>query len=182
MKKYQFNPYIVIKYREWHRFITHGFLHADYMHLIFNMLVLYFFGDNVEYFFKAIFGGWGALLFVLVYLLAICVSVIPTFEKHKHDSWYNGVGASGGVSAIMFAFVLFMPVEKICLYAIICLPGIVWAIIYLGYSAYMGRRGGDNVNHDAHFWGAAFGFIFPILMKPALFMAFINQIRAAIGL
>lgn len=182
MRKYQFNPYSVLKYKEWHRFFTHGFLHADFIHLFFNMFVLYVFGRNVELFFKAYFGGWGALLFILVYILAICVSVIPTFEKHKHDAWYNGVGASGGVSAIMFAFVLFAPVEQICLYGVLCLPGIIWALVYIGYSVYMGQRGRDNVNHDAHLWGALFGFLFTIALKPALFITFMNQIKAALGM
>lgn len=183
MRSWQFNPYTVHKAREWHRFFTHGLLHADYIHLAVNMFVLYMFGRVVEQQFAVLFGGMmGAVYFLLLYVGAIFSSVIPTFEKHKEDAWYNGVGASGGVSALLFAYVLFQPMSSICLYGVLCLPGIIWAVVYVFYSYYMGRRGNDNVNHDAHLFGALFGFGFTIILKPALFMHFINQIGIAIGI
>lgn len=183
MQRWQFNPYTVYRAKEWHRFFTHALLHADYVHLAVNMFVLYMFGRVVEMQFMKLFGGaMGTVYFLLLYIGAIFTSVIPTFEKHKEDAWYNGVGASGGVSAILFAYVLFSPMNSICLYGILCLPGVIWAVVYVGYSYFMGKRGGDNVNHDAHLFGALFGFGFTIILKPRLFLYFIDQIKFALGL
>lgn len=177
MYRYQFNPYMVAHRKEWYRFFTHGFLHADWLHLIINMLVLYFFGSVVENYFTHIFGVFkGSVFFILLYASSLVAASITTFEKHKNNHYYNAVGASGAVSAILFSSVVFNPWMKIYLYGIIGLPGIVWAFIYVGYSFYMGRKAQDNINHEAHLWGAIFGFVFTILIKPSIFLHFIDQL------
>ncbi|HET6243437.1 MAG TPA: rhomboid family intramembrane serine protease [Bacteroidia bacterium] len=176
MYKYQFNPYFVKNNNEWIRFFSHALLHADWMHLIFNMLVLYFFGSVVESYFDLYFGDKGILYFLLLYIGGIIFAVLPTYRKHQNDIYYNSVGASGAVSAVLFSSVLLDPVRDLCLYGVLCFPGIIWALIYLGYSFYMGRRGKDNINHDAHFWGAIFGIVFTIAIRPSFAVEFLDKI------
>ena len=175
--KLKFNPFIIKESRQWYRFFTYGALHADWTHLLVNMFVLYTFGEQVEKSLKYYFGEKGILYFVLLYVGAIFLSVVPSFEKHKNDSWYNAVGASGAVSAIVFSYIFFLPGSKLMLLLLpIPIPASIFGILYLVFSAYMARKANDNIGHDAHFWGALFGAVFTIAIKPELFMLFINQI------
>lgn len=175
--KWIFNPYSVNKYGQYHRFITSGFLHGSWIHLIFNMLVLWMFGAQVESIFSAIYGPIiGKVIFGALYLLGIVVSDIPTFFKHRHAAYYNALGASGGVSSVLFSSILFNPNQELCLYALICLPGIVWGIAYIVYSYYMGKQQSDNINHDAHLFGGLFGIVFTILVFPDVIPIFIEQL------
>jgi membrane associated rhomboid family serine protease len=174
--KTQFNPYQVKYSKEWFRFFTHAFLHADWMHLIVNMFVLYFFGRNVEMYFQYYLPENESALFLMMYFGAILFAVLPTYKKYNEDWNYNSVGASGAVSAIVFSSIMFDPLKKICLYGILCFPGIAWGVFYLGYSWYMGKKGGDHINHDAHFVGAVFGLIFTIGCKPELLINFIEKL------
>lgn len=176
MSKFQLNPYSVIQRGEWFRVITHGFLHADYLHLFVNMFVLWMFGGVVEEYFKAYFRERAILYLSMLYFGAILASVITTLHKHKHNIWYNGVGASGAVSAILFSSVLFQPLTSLCLYGILCLPGFIWAVVYLFYSYYMGKRGMDNINHEAHLWGAVYGIGFTLILRPSTALEFVDKI------
>ena len=176
MYRFQFNAYSVKHNKEWIRFFSHALLHADWVHLLMNMLVLYFFGDLVEMYFEYYFGTKGMLYFGLLYVGGIIFAVLPSYKKHQDDVWYNSVGASGAVSAVLFSSVILDPLNSICLYGILCLPGVVWAIIYLAYSFYMSKKATDNINHDAHLWGAIFGIVFTIVIKPALGLLFIERI------
>ena len=170
-----FNPYQIDKNKEWYRFLTHAFLHADWGHLIVNMLVLFFFGDHTQNYFEYYLGTKGVFYFLILYLGGILVAVIPSYKKHKEDTQYHSVGASGAVSAVLFSSVMFSPGTEICLYGILCFPGILWAIIYLAYSYYQSKRAGGHINHDAHFWGAVFGIVFTFVCIPSAFLAFISQ-------
>ncbi|HDP75171.1 MAG TPA: rhomboid family intramembrane serine protease [Bacteroidales bacterium] len=176
------NPYIVFKRDEWYRLISHAFVHANFLHLFVNMIVLLSFGRYVESIFQQLHAigsiGLPQLHFIILYLGAAIISTLTTLKKHKNDSYYQSVGASGAVSAIVFFSIFFSPLEKLYLMAIIPIPGIVFAIAYLAYSNYMSRKGGDNINHDAHFVGAVFGFIYPILIDPKLFLFFLRQLGA----
>ena len=176
MGKLIFNPYVIRHKNEWFRFITSGFIHADWMHLIINMLVLYSFGGVVEYYYDEVFAEKGTYYFILLYFGAMLIAVAPSYAKHKNDPAYTALGASGAVSAIVFTAILFNPMSKICLWGILCLPGILLGPAYLAYSYYMSKKGGDHINHDAHFWGAVFGILFSIALKPALFLHFIDQV------
>ncbi len=156
---------MVIKKREYFRIISHTLLHADWPHLIFNMLTLYFFGQYVEQALDMYFNN-GIFLFILLYLSGGFVSSIPSILKHKNDHWYNSVGASGAVAAILFAGIFFDPKLGIYLFFIpIPIPGYLFGLAYLVYSHYMSKKSNDNVNHDAHLTGAIFGFLFPLLLK-----------------
>ncbi len=174
--KFKLNPYMVVQRKEYIRIFTHALLHADWGHLIFNMLTLYFFGTLVEKYFILIFPA-GKLLFILLYILGIIVSSIPSILKNKNNHWYNSVGASGAVSAVLFAGILFDPHMSIFIMFIpIPIPAFLFGIAYLVYSQYMTRQNKDNINHDAHFYGALFGFTFPILLKPALIGYFFTML------
>jgi membrane associated rhomboid family serine protease len=173
----KFNPYIIREGRQWHRFFTYGMLHANWTHLIMNMFVLYSFGEGVELMMRYYFGPKGLMYYVLLYVGAIFLSVVPSFEKHKNDSWYNAVGASGAVSAVVFSSIFFLPGSKIMLlFFPFPMPAAIFGILYLVYSAYMARRATDNIGHDAHFWGALFGSVFTVALKPQLFLDFVNQL------
>jgi membrane associated rhomboid family serine protease len=149
--------------KEYYRLLTSGFIHADQIHLIFNMIALFFFGPIVEQYFKGV--GIPVFLFPVLYLVGIIAASIPSLLKHKNDGYYRSLGASGGVAAVLFAFIYFDPWQIITIW-FIPVPGIIAAVAYLIYSAYMSRHGKTNVNHDAHFWGAVFGFIFTLLLAP----------------
>lgn len=171
------NPYTVNSRNQYYRFVTSGFIHNDHMHLIFNMISLYFFGSVMERVFGAVFGTLGPVYYVGLYILAIIVSDLPSYFKNRHNPGYNSLGASGGVSAIIFAFILFLPTQDICLYFALCLPGFILGTLYVIYSYYQGKRGGDNINHDAHLYGALFGVIYCVVLLPSVLPAFIEQIR-----
>lgn len=171
-----FNPYAIHAGKQWYRFFSSGFIHADVIHLVINMFVLYSFGSNVEYYFSAVFGERGPFYFIVLYVSALFMSLVPTYNNHKNDPSYNGLGASGAVSAVVFTSILFDPITKLCLYGIICLPGIIFGVLYVGYCYYMSKRGGDNINHSAHLWGAVYGFTFTVLLKPSLLADFFGKL------
>jgi membrane associated rhomboid family serine protease len=168
-------PYMVKEHKQYYRFITAGLVHADYMHLGFNMLTMWFFGKYIEIMFQQIFGG--KLYFLLFYVLALIISDIPSYIRHRNNYSYRSIGASGAVSAVVFAFILFQPWAKIIVF-VIPMPAILYGVLFLGYSVYMSRRGGDGINHDAHFWGAIFGVVFPLAIKPQLAGYFMEQISS----
>ena len=148
----------------------------DFFHLFVNMFVLYSFGPPVESHFEFLLGGAGQTMFLIYYLLGIAIASLPTYFRHKNNFAYNSLGASGAVSAILFSYILFDPWNKIYLYGIIGIPGILAGVAYLIYSNYSDKRGVDNINHNAHFWGAIFGFIFPLTIKPVVFIYFIEKV------
>jgi membrane associated rhomboid family serine protease len=176
MEKLQFNAAQVVHRRQYYRLISHAFVHVGWTHLIVNMLVLYFFGRNVEYYFSRydFFGNRGEFYFILLYLGGMLVSNAWSLIKHQNDYYYNAVGASGAVSAVLFSFIFLDPWEMLYLFAIIPIPGILFGAGYLIYSYQMSKRKTDNVAHDAHFLGAVFGFLFPVILKPELFERFID--------
>lgn len=177
LEKWMMNPYAIHTRKEYYRFLTSGFIHRDYMHLIFNMLTLYFFGSVVENIYMAyISPTTGIILFITLYLLAIVISDIPTFLKNKNDNHYNSLGASGGIAAIVFASILFNPLAKICLYFAICIPGFILGFIYIIYSAYQAKQSGGYVNHQAHLYGALVGLVFNILLMPRSIIYFFQQL------
>lgn len=157
---------------EYYRFISCGFIHADYIHLFFNMFALYMFGEVVQGYYSYIGNPY---LFPIMYLTGIIASSLPSYAKHKNNSYYRSLGASGGVSAVLFAYVYFAPWQIIRIW-FVPIPGIIAAIGYLAYSAYMDKKGNDNVGHDAHFWGAVYGFLFTLLFDPTHGRIFFEQL------
>lgn len=147
-----------------YRFFSCGLIHADWGHLIFNMISLYLFGEAVELKFVEAFGRMGKLVYLGMYVLALAVSEIPSYLKHKDSYHYRSLGASGAVSAVIFAGILFFPFAKLGLFFIpIYIAGFLFGIIYLFVSGWLDRRGGGNINHSAHIFGALFGIGFTII-------------------
>jgi membrane associated rhomboid family serine protease len=172
------NPYMITKRGQYYRLVTSGFIHGDHMHLIFNMFSFYFFGSQLEYIFQYIFGGtMGSIYFILMYVLAIIVSDVPTLFKHQNNQAYNSLGASGAVAAVIFGCILFQPLQDICLYGVLCFPGFILGIVYLIYSYYSSKRSRDNINHDAHLYGALFGLAFCIVLYPDSIRIFLEQMK-----
>ncbi|MBJ6978162.1 rhomboid family intramembrane serine protease [Luteimonas sp. MC1895] len=167
-------PPAVERQRQYDRLVTHGFVHADWQHLLFNMITLYFFGRHVEALFTTYIGALG---FALFYLSAILVAILPTYLRHRRDPSYRSLGASGAVSAVLFAFILVQPWTLIFVF-FIPVPAIVYAVLYIGYSIWMDRRGGDNVNHSAHLWGAGYGVLFTVMMEPRVFEVFLARLAS----
>jgi membrane associated rhomboid family serine protease len=173
-------PYRVKRENQWIRFISSGFLHADMMHLFFNMFTLYFFGRNLELAFSQ-YGLGGNVSYLLLYFLGLIVSDIPSYIKHQNDYGYRSLGASGAVSAVVFATIIFNPWGRIYLYGAIGVSATVYAVLYIVYCVYMGKKGTGNINHDAHLWGSLFGFVFTLvliaIMQPALFEAVLEELK-----
>jgi len=164
LNKLIFYPPAVTERNEWYRFFSSGIIHADFPHLIFNMYALYLFGTGVENRFMEVFGDKGRMLYVVMYVLALGVSLIPTYSKNKDNYQYRSLGASGAVSAVVFAAVLFDPIRGMGLFFIrVYLAGFIFAALYLLISYYLDKKGGGRINHSAHIWGALFGVAFVII-------------------
>jgi membrane associated rhomboid family serine protease len=152
--------------------VTYGLVHADFGHLLFNMLTLFFFGRLMEPFYTARLGALGFLLF---YMGGLVVSILPTYLKNRGNPRYRSLGASGAVSAVLFAFILLAPWARIYVF-VIPMPAIIYGLLYTAYSIYMDRRGEGNVNHSAHLWGAAYGVAFTLLVEPRVLSHFIGAL------
>ena len=166
-------PPAISRHRQYERLLTHGFIHADWMHLLFNMITLFFFGRLIEQVMVQLTGSW--LTYPLFYLTALVVSILPSYLRNQGNRNYFSLGASGAVSAVLFAFILIQPWSLIFVFFIPA-PAILYAVFYVGYSIWMDRRGGDRINHSAHLAGAAFGVMFMLAMEPRLFNVFIDQL------
>lgn len=157
-------PPAVRRHNEYWRLLSYGLVHADGMHLLFNMLTLFFFGRYMETYLTLRIGVLGL---PLLYLGGLVVSILPSYLKHQNDPNYYSLGASGAVSAVLFAFVLLQPGATIYLF-VIPVPALIFGVAYLAYSWYMDRQSNDNINHSAHLWGAGFGLLFMALLEPSL--------------
>lgn len=161
-----FYPTVITEKNQYYRFITYGFIHADITHLIFNMYAFYLFGGACEDSFVNIFGNYGKTFYLLMYFLALIACVIPDFNKNKSNPDYRSLGASGAVSAVVFAYILFQPLQGIGLLFIpIFIPGFLFGILFLVVSYFLGKKGGSSINHSAHIWGAIFGVVFLIIFS-----------------
>ena len=175
-QKWMMHPYQIHTSGQYYRFLTSGFLHSNLGHLAFNMITFYFFGGVIEQAFNYFFGAFGAYYFIGLYLLGIIISDIPSYLKHKHNVHFSAIGASGGVSAVLFSSILINPLSQICLYFFICLPGFVLGALYLAYTVYWGKNAMDNINHDAHLYGSIFGVVFTAILRPSFITEFINRL------
>ena len=174
INRLSFNAYAVIKRKEWYRILTHGFVHADMTHLFVNMFTFWSFGSFMETLFSDI--GFSKGAFVGLYFGGMIFASLYDLVKQRHNRYYGSIGASGAVAAVLFSSILFNPLGTILLFAVIPVPGIVFGVLYLLYCHYMAKRSTDNINHNAHFYGAIFGFIFPMLLRPSLISVFVEQL------
>lgn len=174
--KLLFSPYIIIREKQWYRFISAGWVHADFMHLAFNLYVLYGFGNFLESVFVVWFGTVGLGFYAFLFVGSVIIAGIPSYLKHKDNPSYAAIGASGGVSGVLFANILLQPFSNLYLFGAIPIPGIVFGVAYMWYSHYMGKKGTDNIGHDAHIWGAIGGMVILVAIKPEVLSRFVQQI------
>jgi membrane associated rhomboid family serine protease len=161
-----------VKRGQYYRLVSHGLIHADTTHLLFNMITLFFFGRTMEPLYANILGPFG---FALFYLSAIVVAILPTYLANRDNANYHSLGASGGVSAVLFAYILIQPWSTIIVW-FVPMPAILYAVAYVIYSFYMERKGADNINHSAHLWGAAYGIAFTVVAAPRTISYFLEQL------
>lgn len=159
---------------EWYRLITHGFVHADMMHLLVNMFTYWSFGAYIEQYFKVTGLNGGAYLGL--YFGGMVAASLYDVMKKRHDPYYVSIGASGAVAAVLFSYILLKPLGMIYFFAVLPVPAILFGVLYLVYCQYMAKKGTDNINHNAHFYGAVYGFIYPLLLRPELLRSFFSQI------
>lgn len=173
----KFNPYLIKEHKQWWRFLSHALLHSDWMHLLINMYVLYSFSNIVEDTYFNLFSYRGLLYFVLLYVGGVLFSTVFDYAKQKSNPYYNAVGASGAVSAVVFSSILIFPGGSIFLFPIpFPLPSWVFGILYIVYSAYMGKKANDNIGHNAHLWGAIYGIIFTAVTIPDLLSGIFERV------
>ena len=159
-----FYPPAVSKHNQWYRFFTCGLIHADVGHLIFNMLSLYLFGRFVEDKFIEIFPDNGKWLYLLMYITSLLVCLLPTYFKNRENYSYKSLGASGAVSAVVFAGLMIAPYVEVGFFLIPpIIPGFIFGPLYLLITAWLDKKGGGNINHSAHLWGALYGILFIIV-------------------
>ncbi len=168
-------PYEVNHRKQWWRMVTSGFIHADGMHLFFNMISLYFLGGIVVTYFNNLFGSLGPWLYLLMYISAIIASDVPSYLKHKNNRSYSSLGASGAVSAVVFCFIWLDPWTMLTI-NFIPMPAILYGVLYMAISYYLSQREGDNINHSAHMWGAAYGILFLCVFQPSTLFRFIAKL------
>lgn len=187
MYKYLFHPYSISHNREHYRFLTHAFIHGDYIHLAFNCIALYSFGLNLEH---GIFGdGYffdpkvGKVLYILLFTGGIYAASFTEYFMHRNNPNYSSLGASGAISAVTFCYIMVSPLSDVYLFSI-PMPGWIMGALLLGVSYYLIRRKKtssytDNISHESHFWGALFGVAFILAVKPSILKSFIHQVADA---
>jgi membrane associated rhomboid family serine protease len=167
-------PYNVSRGKYVYTLITSGFIHADWMHLLFNMMTFYFFAFQLE----ATIGHWQ---FGLLYGASLILSDLPSVVKHKNDFWYRSLGASGAISGVVFSAILFNPLGKMMLMFLpIPIPAVLFGGLYLIYCTYASKKGIGNINHDAHFFGALSGILITIILIPQIVPYFFHSVTEGV--
>lgn len=173
-------PVVEAQNKEYYRFLSSGFVHGSMIHLLFNMYVLYTFGEQVEYKFDELFGSMGKILFIAMYLLTIIFADIPSFLKHRNNPSFASIGASGAVSGIVFIYILFSPWAGLTIFPLffLSIPAFILGIAYLVYSSWASKNRQDGIDHSAHFYGALFGILFIAVMNPSSLLHFADKLMA----
>lgn len=171
-------PPAVLSGRQWHRLLSHAFVHADKFHLIVNLYVLYSFGKLVEADYERLFGSLWPWHFALLYFGGALFSTVPALSRHRHDYGYHGVGASGAVSALVFSFIVVNPSASMGIIFIpgLSLPAALFGVIYLAAEVYLDRKRNSRIAHAAHYAGAAFGILFTLSTAPSTAISLLTWI------
>jgi len=166
-----FRPYWLRRKGRWDTVITSGFVHADLVHLLFNMMTFYFFAFPLE-------RHVGSARFVLLYLAGLLLSHAGTYLKQRNNPDYASLGASGAIAAVLFAYVVYFPTSTLMILPFpVPIPAPVFALLYMAYSVYSARHARDRINHDAHLWGALSGLAFVALTDPAAYGGLLGFVR-----
>ena len=175
--KMMFNAYMIKERKEWYRFFSHGLIHGDWMHLGFNMLTLYMFGKSVEDAYVDMFDEKGILFYLLLYVGGLAMSSLYSYERNKGNIYYNALGASGAVSAVIYSYIMIAPMNTLrFMFIPIDIPAYIFGFVYLGIEYYLSKKGNTGIAHDAHVWGAIYGVVLTIMIKPHAVSSFIDKI------
>ncbi len=175
--KFMLHPYSVSRGDRVYSLITSGLIHKDWGHLFVNMLSFFFFAFPLERTFVQ-FSSWGHIQFAVLYLVSLVLSDVSSVIRHKDHFWYNSLGASGAVSAVVFSWILFDPLGRIYVY-FLPMPAVLFGVLYLVYSVYESRRS-SSINHDAHFYGALTGILLTVIFYPAIVRHFLNTLTGGL--
>ena len=170
-------PYRCVERGEWHRVLSHAWIHADWMHLAFNMFVLYEFGQTVAM--ELSFLGW--MGFPALYLAGIVAGAVPALQRHRHNPGYRSLGASGAVSAVLLAFICLHPTHTLLLFFVVPIPAVLAGVLFFWYESRMQQRGGTRIAHDAHLGGAIVGVLWVLLFVPSSLPRFIAALQSLLG-
>lgn len=177
-KRLTLRPYAFVYKHQYDTIITSGFIHGDWFHLIFNMMAYYFFAFQLEMGMTKLSGPIGHIYFAGLYLACMMLADVTTIVKHRNDITYGSLGASGAIAGVIFSSIIFNPGGSIVSgFFPMELPSPVFAVLYVVGSAIAGRMSQDNINHDAHLWGALFGFGITSVMYHAQFLYFLQVIK-----
>lgn len=169
INKFLFRPYFFIRDKQYDTMIMSGFIHADLTHLLFNMITFYFFALPMERFL-------GTTEFVVLYFAGLVLSHSCTWFKERHNPQYASLGASGAISAVLFAFIVYFPMTTIYVF-FVPMPALLFAFLYVGYSWWASRNARDNINHDAHLCGALSGWGFVAVTDPGAFSRLLSGLN-----
>lgn len=176
LSKMMLHPYSIQRDKQkWYTIFTSGIVHADWGHLIFNMITFYYFGFALESFFVQVSGDMGHFYFALLYIVSLVLSDIPTIIQQKNNPGYASLGASGAISAVLFSYILFQPKTMLGIFMIIPVPAYLFAVLYIAYSIWASKKSNDRINHDAHLFGALSGVVITLILYPWIFRHFIDQ-------
>jgi membrane associated rhomboid family serine protease len=173
------SPYRVKHQKQYYRLFSHMLVHADGIHLALNMFVFYSFGRVLEAIFRINWGiQTGSILFIALYVLGGVAATLPSLRKHSDNYGYNSVGASGGVSALLMAYMILFPMNEIAFF-FIPMPAFIGVFVFFLLEHFMKRNVRSNIAHDAHIWGALFGIVFVAVAVPRSIPRFIEQVLGA---
>jgi membrane associated rhomboid family serine protease len=174
--KFMLHPYSVSRGQKLYTLLTSGMIHKDWIHLLVNMMSFYFFAFQLERTLASV-SSWGHVQFGALYILSLILSDLPSVLKHKDHFWYNSLGASGAVCAVVFSYILFYPMTRMMILPIpIPIPAVLYGFLFLGYCWYASRHASDHINHDAHFYGAITGLMLTIMYHPDIVPYFFGQL------
>ena len=173
-----YHPYRVKAFKEWHRIVTHAFVHADFTHLALNAFVLFQFGARLEGLMQQTLG---AAFFPMLYFGGIAFAAIPGMVRHHDNPSYRSLGASGAVSAVLISYILHFPTAELLLFFIVPLPAFIVGILFFVYEHQMDKRSRGNIAHDAHLWGGLYGLLFIVATTPQVVPAFVAALSAYLG-
>lgn len=177
--KYLYSPYLVYQKREWYRILTAGFIHSNWVHLLINLFVFWEFGSFLESAYIPVLGKMGSMIFLAsLFLGGVVFANIPALFRHQKDMYFRSIGASGGVSAVLFSYILINPWSVLYLYFVIPLYSIIVGVLFLIYSYWASKNKNDNIDHLAHFWGSIYGIVFTAIVYPDALAIFWQKVLA----
>lgn len=167
-------PYRMKRSKEFHGVATSGFVHANYIHLLLNMYVLFIFGAVLE---QTLESKW----FLVVYVVSLLLGSLYPYIKYRDDPDYVAIGASGAVSGVVFSYCLFWPMHMLYLFGVVPMPAVIFALLYVAYSIFAMKRAQDNIGHEAHLAGAVGGLVATAIIEPESLVQFSKAISGVFG-